>query len=149
MTQSDFSFLRIGGMEQLVRFVTTRFTKEFVINPDDGGVLVGFPVFFAGILTVKGLCSLGTDIHFHFPFCGDNGLSAAVDTTAWAGHKLDEMIILEFTALNAFHNLTDIGAPAGNRYFNGHIRGYFHFCGLKTIDAADGFVVNFLNILVI
>ena len=149
MTQSDLCFLRIGRMEQLVRLVSARFTKELFINPDDRWVLVRFPVFLTGVLTVKGFCSLGTDVHFHFPFCGDNGLSAAVDTAARAGHELDEMIILVFTVLNAFHHLADVGATAGNRYLHGQIRGYFHFCGLKTIDAADGLLVNFLNILVV
>ena len=78
VTQSDFSFLRIGGMEQLVRLVSARFTKEFFINPDDGWILVRFPVFLTGVLTVKGFCSLGTDVHFHLPFCGDKGSKATV-----------------------------------------------------------------------
>ena len=114
-------------MQKMMGLLASRFPKVGVIQLLDSGILMGLAdgVILIGI--VQHLSPQSADIHGIAHISRLLGLAAAVDTSAWAAHDLDEVIVgfTGFYLVQKFSGIAKAGGY-GNLYFHAcHVVGGF------------------------
>src|SRR5699024_4404131 len=85
-----FLSVRVMGVQHLVGPVAAGLAEVFAVQRLHDRALVGFAQHAGGVALIQGLAALLADL---IPVAGQlDGLAAAVDAAAGAGHDLDEVV---------------------------------------------------------
>ena len=107
----------ISRVEYLVREVAVRLTEILVVKRLDGGILVRAPELHSRVRLIDRLRTQRADVGVVADICALDGLTAAVDAAARAGHDLDELVVRRAVA-HLFHEFARVAEPARDRHFD-------------------------------
>ena len=124
------------GVQQLVGLLAAGLAQELHIHLLHQQVLVALADGAALVLVVKGLGTQGLDVGEVAHRGGLDGLAAAVDAAAGAGHDLDEVILL-FALAHHVQHLAGVGGAADHADPHGQaghlVGGFLHALGAAHV----------------